>query len=107
MSEKILLTEDQAVELFAFLISAARTQLNDPHHYASMRLLTAAEILRDFINEQASPDTQAMLNATVNKSEHAQIIMNDTAAFADALDELCIIVAQYLVERNDLEASQS
>ena len=105
MSDRMMLNEDQAIELFTFLITAARTQLNDPHHYASMRLLTAAEMLRDFIDEQTSPEMQTMLNATVNKSEHAQIIMNDTVAFADALDELCIMVAQFLVEQNDLEAS--
>lgn len=107
MTEKMMLTEEQAVELFTFLISAARTQLNDPHHYASMRLLTAAEMLRDFITEQASSDMQKLLNATVDKSEHAQIIMNDTDAFADALDDLCIMVAQYLVERNGLEEMKS
>lgn len=107
MTEKMMLTEEQAVELFTFLISAARTQLNDPHHYASMRLLTAAEMLRDFITEQTSSDMQKMLNDTVDKSEHAQIIMNDTDAFADVLDDLCVMVAQFLVERNGLEASQS
>ena len=103
MTEKTMLTEDQAVELFTFLITAARTQLNDPHHYASMRLLTAAEMLRDFIAEQVSPELQTLFNETVDKSEHAQIIMNDTDAFSDALDELCTMVAQFLVERNGLE----
>jgi hypothetical protein len=103
MAKKMMLTEDQAVELFTFLIAASRTQLDDPHHYASMRLLTAAEILRDFITARTSPDMQALLNATVDKSEYAQIIMNDTGAFAAALDELCAMVAQFLVERNGLE----
>jgi hypothetical protein len=106
MPEKMMLTEDQAIDLFTFLITSARTQLDDPHHYASMRLLTAAEMLRDFITESSSSNLQAMLNATVDKSEHAQIIMNDTDAFAGALDELCILVAQHLVERNGLEEKQ-
>lgn len=106
MTERMMLTEEQAVELFTFLITAARTQLDDPHHYASMRLLTAAEMLRDYISEQTSPDMQMLLNATVDKSEHAQIIMNDTDAFANALDELCVMVARFLVVRNGLEVSQ-
>jgi hypothetical protein len=99
----MMLTEDQAIELFTFLIASARTQLNDPHHYASMRLLTAAEMLRDFITEHASSATQNFLNATVDKSERAQIIMNDANAFAAALDELCVIAAQLLVARSGLE----
>lgn len=106
MAEQMMLAEDEAVELFTFLVVAARTQLDDPHHYASMRLLTAAEKLRDFMTKRASPETQEMLNATVDKSEHAQIIMNDTDAFAEALDELCTMVAQFLVEQNDLEERQ-
>jgi hypothetical protein len=103
MAKNMMLTEDEAIELFTFLVVAARTQLDDPHHYASMRLLTAAERLRDFMTERASPDTQELLNATVDKSERAQIIMNDTDAFAGVLDELCAMVAQFLVERNNLQ----
>ena len=103
MAEKMMLSEDQAIELFTFLIVSARTQLDDPHHYASMRLLTAAEKLRDFVTDGASPETQKLLNATVDKSEHAQIIMNDSDAFAGVLDELCAMVAQFLVEQNSLE----
>lgn len=103
MADKMMLTEDQAVELFTFLMASARTQLDDPHHYASMRLLTAAEMLRDFITERVSSDTQKLLKNTVDKSEQAQIIMNDTDAFAKALDELCAMVAQFLVEQNGLE----
>jgi hypothetical protein len=34
----MVLTEAEAIELFAFFISAARTQLDDPCQYASMRL---------------------------------------------------------------------
>ena len=103
MAEKMMLTEDQAIELFTFLVVSARTQLDDPHHYASMRLLTAAEILRGFMTERASPETQKLLGATVDKSERAQIIMNDTEAFAGVLDELCAMVAQFLVEQNGLQ----
>lgn len=102
MAENFMLTEEQAVELFTFLIASARTQLDDPHHYASMRLLTAAEMLRDFISERTSDPIQEFLNTTVEKSEKAQIIMNDTGAFAAALDELCAMTAQFLVEQSGL-----
>jgi hypothetical protein len=107
MDEKMLLTEEQAVELFTFLITSARTQLDDPCLYASMRLLTAAELLRDFVTDSASPDFKDLLTATVDKTEHAQIIMNDVDAYTTALDELCSIVAHYLVDQSSLAGGKS
>lgn len=107
MAEKMMLTEDQALELFTFFITSARTQLEDPCNYASMRLLTGAEILRDFIIERVSPAMQEMLTGTLDKTEYAQIIMNDEDAFTESLDDLCATVARYLVQRNGLEENVS
>ncbi len=107
MEKTKLLTEEQAIELFTFLITAARTQLDDPCLYASMRLLTAAEMLRDSITGDASPETQKLLAATQEKTEHAQIIMNNVEAYTATLDQLCEMVAHYLVERSDLPGGQS
>ena len=107
MAETTVLTEDQAIELFTFLITSARTQLDDPCLYASMRLLTAAELLRDFIVERTSPGARNLLTTTVEKTEYAQIIMNDVEAYTTALDELCGLVAQYLLDQSDLEGKSS
>jgi hypothetical protein len=104
MAEKMMLTEDQAIELFTFLITSARTQLDEPCLYASMRLITAAELLRNFIAEHTSPDAQKLLTTTVEKMEHAQINMNDVDTYTTTLDELCGMVAHYLVEQSDLAA---
>ena len=103
MDEKKLLTEKQAMELFTFFIICARTQLDDPRHYASMRFLSAAEMVRNFISDYVSQETQKLLDDSVDKTEHAHIIMNDIPAYASALDDLCAMVAQYQVEQNDLE----
>ncbi len=103
MAEKMVRTEDQVMELFTFFLVCARTQLEDPHHYASMRFLTAAEMIRDFVSERVSPDAQHLLAASVDKTEQAHIIMNDKEAFVSALDHLCAMVAQYWVEQNGLE----
>jgi hypothetical protein len=43
MSENFVLTEDEALELLAFLVTAARTQVDKPHEYGPLRLLTAAK----------------------------------------------------------------
>jgi hypothetical protein len=107
VAEKMVLTEDQAIELFTYLITSARTQLDDPCLYASMRLLTVAELLRDFMTERASPDVQKLLNTTIDKTEHAQVIMNDVEAYTSALDELCGMVAQYLLEQSGLKGRSS
>ncbi len=100
MEESKLLTEEQAIEMFTFLMTAARTQLDDPCLYASMRLLSAAEKLRDFITEDVSPEARQLLVSTMEKTEHAQIIMNDVEAYTSALDELCEMTARYLVEQS-------
>jgi hypothetical protein len=107
MAKKMVLTEDQAMELFTFFIVCARTQLDDPHHYASMRFLTAAEKVRDFISSHVSSETKKLLDESVDKTENAQIIMNDTQAFATVLDELCTMVAQYQVEQTGLTEKAS
>ncbi len=107
MTDTNLLTEEQAIELFTFLVAAARTQLDDPCSYASMRLLTAAEKLRDFITAGVSPEARQLLDSTIEKTEYAQIIMNDAESYTAALDELCEMVAHYLVARSDLAGGPS
>lgn len=47
MTQPWVLTEDKAAQLLAFPVSAARTQLGDPCAFGSVRLLAAAEMLRD------------------------------------------------------------
>ena len=99
----MVLSEGDALELFSFLIASARIQLDEPSQYASMRLLTAAEKLREFMMERASPDTHTLLNETVELTTHAQIHTADTQGYSDTLDELCGTIAQYLVEQSGLD----
>ena len=42
MASAMVLTEDEALELLAFLVTAARTQLDEAAEYGPLRLLTAA-----------------------------------------------------------------
>ena len=41
MESTMVLTEDEALELLAFLVTAARTQLDEAAEYGPLRLLTA------------------------------------------------------------------
>lgn len=70
---RLVLGEEEAVELLTFLVAAARTQLDDPYRYGSMRLLTAAEQLRDAITPRCSQPLRDMMDETVAMTEHAQL----------------------------------
>jgi acetaldehyde dehydrogenase (acetylating) len=98
-----VLREDEALELFAYLLTSARTQLDDPARYASMRLLSAAEALRDMVAGRVSPDVDSMFDATVRPASVAQEQVNDREVYTRSLDELCAIVARTLVARAGLE----
>jgi hypothetical protein len=105
MSEKttnknrLVMTEEEALEFFAFLISAARTQLDDPASYASMRLLDAAERLRESISERASLPSRDFLASTEELSTRAMIYMDDRKAYTADLDELNRRAARFLKEQ--------
>lgn len=102
MKETMVLDEDEAIELFTLLVTSARIQLDEPCRYASMRLLSAAERLRDSIKPRASSQAQELLQETVEKTTRAQIYMNDRETYTAVLDDLCAMVAQYLVDRSEL-----
>jgi hypothetical protein len=99
----MVLSEAEILEFLAFLISSARTQLDDPANYGSMRLLTVFEDLRDIVLERVSAETRAMLEKTIEKTTDAQINMLDTDYYTEALDELNRMMAQFLVEQSGLE----
>jgi hypothetical protein len=106
-SKTMVLTEAEALEIFAFLLSSARSQLDDPALYASMRLLTAVEELREFIRERVSPETQVLLADTDELTTRAQIYMSDMVAYTADLDELCRMTAQFFVDQSSLKDSEA
>src|ERR1041384_1910166 len=61
MAATMVLSEDEAVELVAFLVTAARTQVDEAAEYGSLRLLPAAGRLADSIVDRVSPETRAFL----------------------------------------------
>ena len=103
MQTNMVLTEAEALKFFAFLLASARSQLGDPATYASMRLLTAAEDLREVIRERVSPETLELLAGTDVVSEHAQVYMDDTEIYKADLDELCRMMARFFVDQSGLE----
>ena len=56
-----VLEEGDAVELLAYLVTAARTQLDEAAEYAPMRLLTAAARLAEMAEPNASARLRPLL----------------------------------------------
>jgi len=104
MSTPLVLAEDEALELLAFLVTAARTQIDEAAEYAPLRLLTAAGRLAGFIAERASPDTRALLTGPLGQLLDAPLSAVDPA-FAERLDGVCRAVAEHLVRHFGLDSS--
>lgn len=98
----MVLAENEAVELLAFLITAARCLIDEPADYGAMRLLDAAERLCLFSKERASPEAQELLAHIVAMSPEIQSNVNQRELFGDELDSLCRKVAQHLVANSNL-----
>ena len=103
--DRATLSEIQVVELFVYFLTTARVQIDDPNHYGPMRLLFAAEKLRDFVAGHTSPALQKLFEDTEPIINSAHIVVNDAEKFTAELDHLSTIVAEYLVKVSDLSTT--
>ena len=103
MAGQLVLSEEEAVELLALLITSSRIQIDEPARYGPLRLLTAAERLSNFIKERASAQAQPMLATLTREIPNMAMYMSDEERYVGALDALCRTVAQHLVERSQNE----
>ena len=97
MPSAMVLNEDEALELLAFLITAARTQLDEAAEYAPLRMLTAAGRLAEFIAERASPGTRGLLAGPLKELPDAALRSVDPAKYSAQLDVVCRAVGEHLV----------
>jgi len=104
MPTTLVLTEDEALELLAFLVTAARTQLDEAAEYGPLRLLLAARQLGEAIAPRVSPETRAFLAGPLTHIPATAVTTADPAEYASKLDALCRAVAQHLVMRLGREA---
>jgi hypothetical protein len=93
----MVLTEDEALELLAFLVTGARTQLDEASEYGSLRLLTAANRLADAVADRVSPATRDLLTGPLRQIPELAVRTADPAGYAAALDDLCRAVGEHLV----------
>ncbi|MBI1281952.1 MAG: hypothetical protein GC179_27755 [Anaerolineaceae bacterium] len=107
MAGKLVLSEEEALELLALMITSARIQIDEPARYGPLRLLTAAERLSNFAKERASTETQPMLAALIDKIPDMAMYMSDEERYVGELDNLCRVVAQHLVDHFPQEDATS
>jgi hypothetical protein len=89
-----VLTEEQALELIAFLASSAEISLTEPTHYANFRLIDAASRLIGFMLEHETPRTETFLRAFKEEVDTKKVwMMWDEAAFFDFLRSAPALVA--------------
>ncbi|MGW2556556.1 DUF6092 family protein [Streptomyces sp. NPDC001635] len=103
MPTVFVLAEDDAVELFAYLVTAARTQLDEAAEYAPMRLLTAASRLAEMIGPQASAGLRPLLEEVRKQAGETTVQAGDPDGYAQRVDVLCRELATHLVTRLNLD----
>lgn len=103
MSENWVLTEAEAIELLALLITSARIQMEEPAHYGPLRLLTATERLSAMVLERSSDKSRAFLQDAIERIPAMHMAMSDVESYTTSLDHLSRAVAGCLLRHSCLE----
>jgi uncharacterized protein DUF6092 len=94
-----VLNEDEALELLAYLITAARTQVDEAAEYGPLRLLTAARRLAEWIAPRASAATAAFVAGPLEGMPELAVPRDEREEYIACLDELCRALAAHLAAR--------
>jgi Family of unknown function (DUF6092) len=99
----MVLSEAEGLELLAYLVTAARTQLDEAAEYGPFRLLTAAQRLAQLMAPRCTPGTRALLEGPIREVPETATRSLDPAGYAAALDAVCRAVAEHLVREFDAD----
>src|SRR5215469_1249658 len=88
-----VLAEGDGLELLAYLVTAARTQVDEAAEYAPMRLLTAAGRLAEMVEPNASAGLRSLLREVRQGFSETTVQAGDPAGYVERLDALCRTVA--------------
>jgi len=107
-STNVTLSEDQAIELMAYILSSAQGLLKEPEHYAVLRMVSAADRMAGMWAPRASGDLAEFLEDLCQRMpvEAAATQGDEIASFerylGSKLSELARIVDERTpAERND------
>jgi len=87
---------DAVIEVLAYLISAARTQLDEAAEYAPMRMLTAASRLADALPDDAPRPVRELADAILGVPPTATP-STDPEAYTAMVDRLCAALTDCLL----------
>lgn len=90
---------EAVTEVLAYLVSAARTQLDEAAEYAPMRLLTAAQRLAAALPEEAPGPVRDLVAALASIPPTATPTA-DRAAYVALVDDLCSVLADCLLAQD-------
>ena len=94
-----VLDEDEALELLAYLVTAARTQVDEAAEYGPLRLLTAARRLAERIAPRSSDATSAFITGPLERVPELAVPRAGREEYVARLDELCRALAAHLSAR--------
>jgi hypothetical protein len=94
-----VLDEDEALELLAYLVTAARTQVDEAAEYGPLRLLTAAHRLAERIAPRCSEATAAFVTGPLQGMPELAVPREEREQYVARLDEVCRALAAHLTAR--------
>jgi hypothetical protein len=105
MASPGVLTEDQALELIAFLASSAEISLAEPTHYPYFRLIDATSRMIGMMLEHDTPRTGEFLRRFKAEVDEKKVwMMWDVEAFFDFLRSAPALVAAEMTRLADEDA---
>ena len=99
----MVLTEEEGLELLAYLVTAARTQLDEAAENGPLRLLTAAQRLGTFMAPRSSQATRALIEDSIQPMPETATRSADPDGYVAALDAVCRGLAEHLVGVFDVD----
>jgi uncharacterized protein HemX len=99
MTATWVLDEDDALALLAYLVTSARTQVDEAAEYGPLRLLTAAHRLGEMIGARASDATREFVTGPLDSLPLLAVPRTDRDGYIARLDDLCRALAEHLKTR--------
>lgn len=101
----VTLSEDQAIELMAYMLSSAQGMLKEPEHYAVLRMVSAADRMAAMWAPRTSGTLAEFLEDLSQRMpvESAATQGDDIASFERYLGQKLAELARIVKERNPAE----
>ena len=96
----MMVTEDDVLELLAFLVTSARLCVDEPKLYGTFRLVDAASRLLGFVLKSDQLDDKRFLQQLKGEIDEKKMwLVSDQKGYLKFLDDLTRKVARELKER--------